>query len=195
MDSHNKQNTTIDEYISGFPENIQTILEKLRRTIKESAPAAEETISYEMPAFRLKRVLVYFAAFKNHIGFYPTASPIVAFKKELAPYQTSKGAIQFPIDKPIPVTLVKKIVKFRVDEVSAKVPGNSESKPHIEYHKDGSVLAKGNIVNGLPEGYWEWFRKDGSKMRSGYFKKGKQTGEWITYARTGVTVKVTNFKG
>ena len=75
-----------------------------------------------------------------------------------------------------------------------KMSKNNDIKPHIEYHKDGSVLAKGNVVNGLPEGYWEWFRKDGSRMRSGYFKKGKQVGEWITYDRTGAPVKITNFK-
>jgi uncharacterized protein YdhG (YjbR/CyaY superfamily) len=204
MENHNRQSQAIDEYIAGLPGNIQALLKKLRQSIKESAPEAEETISYGMPAFKLKRILVYFVAFKNHIGFYPTASPIVVFKKELSVYKTSKGAIQFPIDEPIPDALVKKIVKFRVNEVlnkevsrnyTPKIAGGNDSKPHIEYHKDGSVLAKGNIVNGLPEGYWEWFRKDGSKMRSGYFKNGKQAGEWITYARNGEIVKITNFKG
>jgi uncharacterized protein YdhG (YjbR/CyaY superfamily) len=109
---------TIDEYIQTFPENIQTILEKMRQTIRKAAPEAVETISYRMPAFKLNGILVYFAAAKNHIGFYPTASPIEVFKKELSPYKTSKGAIQFPLNMPVPWDLVEKIVKFRVKEKS-----------------------------------------------------------------------------
>lgn len=105
-----------DEYIAMFPENIQQILQKLRTTIKRSAPNAEEVISYKMPAFKLNGMLVWFAVNKQHIGFYPTASPILAFKKELVNYKTSKGAIQFPIGKPIPLKLVKDIVQFKVNE-------------------------------------------------------------------------------
>jgi len=108
---------TIDEYISAFPKNIQTILQELRQAIRESAPtAAEEAISYQMPAFRLNGILVYFAAFKKHIGFYPTSSGIEAFKKELSDYKVSKGTVRFPINEPIPFDLIKEIVKFRVKE-------------------------------------------------------------------------------
>jgi uncharacterized protein YdhG (YjbR/CyaY superfamily) len=106
----------IDEYIKKSPKDIKAILIKIRKTIKKAAPKATEKISYGMPAFVLNGNLVYFAAFKNHIGFYPTSSPIVVFKKELEPYKTSKGAIQFPIDKPIPYSLITKIVKYRVKE-------------------------------------------------------------------------------
>jgi uncharacterized protein YdhG (YjbR/CyaY superfamily) len=106
----------IDEYISAYPEDVQEILQKLRSEIKKSAPNSKETISYGMPAFKKGKVLVYFAAFKNHIGFYPTSSPIVAFEKELVRFKHSKGSIQFPLDKPIPYALVKKIVKIRVKE-------------------------------------------------------------------------------
>ena len=111
---------TIDEYIQTFPENIQTILEKMRQTIHSAAPEAIEAISYQMPAFILNGNLVFFAAAKNHIGFYPTPSAIIAFKKELSSYKTSKGAIQFPLNTPVPWDLVEKIVKFRVKENSAK---------------------------------------------------------------------------
>lgn len=110
------QYKTIDEYIKTFPVDIQSILEKMKQTIREVAPGATETISYRMPAFKLNGNLVYFAAFKNHIGFYPTPSGIEQFKKELSPYNGSKGAVQFPLDKPIPFALVKKIVIFRVQE-------------------------------------------------------------------------------
>jgi uncharacterized protein YdhG (YjbR/CyaY superfamily) len=106
----------MDEYIVAFPKNVQDILQSLRRVIRESAPQAEEAISYGIPTFKLKGNLVHFAAFKNHVGFYPTPSAITAFKKELAPYKQARGSVQFPIDKPLPLGLVKKIVKFRVRE-------------------------------------------------------------------------------
>jgi len=122
MATSKSQFKTMDEYIATFPENVRDVLEKLRRTIMESAPKAEETISYGMPAFKLNgKSLVYFAAWKNHIGFYPAGpSAIKAFKKELSPFRQAKGTIQFPLDKPIPIDLVKKIVKFRVEENESK---------------------------------------------------------------------------
>lgn len=106
--------TTIDEYISAFPPNIQAILQQIRAAIHEAAPQAEETISYQMPAFKQNGILVYFAAFKNHIGFFPTAKGVEAFKDKLANYKTSKGTIQFPLDQPLPLDLVREIVRFRV---------------------------------------------------------------------------------
>jgi uncharacterized protein YdhG (YjbR/CyaY superfamily) len=111
---------TVDQYISDFPKQTQVLLQELRSTIKKVAPKAEEVISYNMPAFRLDGMLVYYAGYKAHIGFYPMPSAIIAFKKELASYVTSKGAIQFPLDKKLPLTLVKDIVKFRVLENKEK---------------------------------------------------------------------------
>ncbi len=116
MEARKKGFKTIDEYIAVSPQNVQRILEEMRQAIKESAPQAEEVISYQMPAFRLNGILVYFAAFKNHIGLFPTTSAMVAFKEELSGYAVSKGTIRFPLDKPIPFDLVKRIVKFRVKE-------------------------------------------------------------------------------
>jgi uncharacterized protein YdhG (YjbR/CyaY superfamily) len=116
MNKSNLKFRDIDEYHSSFPTDIQKILEQLRLTVKQAAPKATETISYGMPAFRQNKVLVYYAVHKEHIGFYPTPNHIVHFKQELEKYNTSKGAIQFPIDKPLPLTLIKKIVKFRVTE-------------------------------------------------------------------------------
>ncbi len=106
----------IDEYIARFPEDIQEILEKLRMTIREAAPEAEERISYQMPTFALKGNLVHFAAHKSHIGFYPTPSGIEEFEKELSPYVGGKGSVKFPLDQPIPYDLISKIVRFRVKE-------------------------------------------------------------------------------
>lgn len=107
---------TIDEYIIKFPPNVQNILQKIRQLIKDLAPKAKETISYQIPTFKLNGNLVHFAAYKNHIGFYPTSSAIKEFKKELAIYKLGKGTIQFPINQPIPYDLIKKIVKFRINE-------------------------------------------------------------------------------
>jgi len=111
---------TIDAYIEQQPKLVQAKLKKLRALIRKLAPKATEAIKYGMPAFVLGKNLVFFAAYKNHIGFYPTPGPINFFKKELAGYETSKGAIQFPIDKPVPFGLVEKIVKFRVKEMTAR---------------------------------------------------------------------------
>lgn len=108
--------TNVDEYMLQFPTEIQLLLHTMRSTIQKAAPKAEESISYGMPAYKLGGPLVYFAGYAKHIGFYPTPSGIANFKKELAPYPTSKGAIQFPIDKKLPVGLITKIVKFRVIE-------------------------------------------------------------------------------
>ena len=112
---------TIDEYHSGFSGDVRKKLDLLRKAIHDAAPKSTEEISYNMPAFRQNKVLVYYAAAKEHIGFYPTPGPIKVFQKELENFATSKGAIQFPLDKAIPVTLVKKIVKFRLLEDAEKV--------------------------------------------------------------------------
>lgn len=108
---------TIDEYIKTFPKEVRIILEQMRQTIRKAAPDAVEAISYQMPTFKLKgKNLVHFAAWKNHIGFYPTPSGIEAFKKELSQYGGAKGSIQFPMDKPLPLSLIRKIVEHRAKE-------------------------------------------------------------------------------
>ncbi len=117
MSSIKKSIASIDSYIQTFPEPVQRILEKIRETIQKAAPGATETISYQMPTFKLDgKNLVHFAGYKNHIGFYPIPSAIAAFKKELSPYKNAKGSVQFPLTKPMPYDLIKKIVEFRVRE-------------------------------------------------------------------------------
>ena len=111
-----KELKSIDEYIATFPKNVQIILQEIRQAIRDAAPDAKEAISYQMPAFKLNGNLVWFAAFKNHIGFYPKASAIEAFKEKLSPYETSKGTVKFPINEPIPFDLIKEMVRFRVKE-------------------------------------------------------------------------------
>jgi uncharacterized protein YdhG (YjbR/CyaY superfamily) len=110
----------IDEYILNFPEETQKLLAQVRETIKKAAPGAQEVISYQMPAFKYKGLLVWFAAYKNHIGFYPKASGIEVFKKEISVYKWAKGSVQFPLDKPLPLGMISKIVKYRVKENEEK---------------------------------------------------------------------------
>ncbi len=111
---------TVDEYFSTLSADTKNILAQIRNTIKQAAPDAVEVISYNMPAFKMHGILVYYAAHTEHIGFYPTSSPIEIFKEELSAYKCSKGAIQFPIGKPMPLDLVSRIVRFRVQQDQAK---------------------------------------------------------------------------
>jgi len=125
----------IDSYLDMQPENFRIALQKIRETVHESAPEAEEIISYSMPAFRYHGILVYFAGFKNHIGFFPTASGIAAFKDELSGYELSKGTIRLPINKPIPFDLISDIVKFRVAENLAKAEAKAKVEAKVKKKK------------------------------------------------------------
>lgn len=118
MQSPTPKNT--DEYIASFPTAIQTVLQEMRKTIQVTAPKATEAIKYGMPTFVLNGNLVHFAAYKNHIGFYPAPLAIITFTEELSTYKTSKGAIQFPLNQPLPLALITKIVQFRVQQNLAK---------------------------------------------------------------------------
>jgi uncharacterized protein YdhG (YjbR/CyaY superfamily) len=120
MSTNRTMPRNIDEYIAGFPADIQARLKKIRLTIRRAAPAAEEAIKYQIPTFMLNGNLVHFAAFKNHIGFYPAPRGIVEFKQQLAPYRAAKGSVRFPLDEPVPYDLIAKIVKFRVRDNLAK---------------------------------------------------------------------------
>lgn len=126
--SNNVKPQNIDEYIQQFSEDVQEKLQALRQTIQENAPKATEKISYAMPTFAQEGNLVHFAAYKNHIGFYPTPSGIEAFQEELSPYESSKGAVQFPIDQPLPLALIGRIVQYRVEENLAKAVAKSKKK-------------------------------------------------------------------
>lgn len=128
MDGNKITSEEIDNYILKFPPEIQEILKTLRKVIRASAPDAEEKISYQMPTFALNGNLVHFAAYKNHIGFYPAPSGIDAFKHELSDYKGAKGSVQFPIEKPLPYELISKIVKYRVAENIKLAEGKSNKK-------------------------------------------------------------------
>ena len=119
---------TVDEYILSFPKETQKILEEIRAAIKAAAPNAEEKISYQMPTFYLNGNLIHFAAYKNHIGIYPTPSGTEAFKRQLSKYQGGKGSVRLPIDDPMPLKLISQIVKFRVAENLKKAKAKGKSK-------------------------------------------------------------------
>ena len=128
MKTKQKAPQNIDEYIAGFPEDVQEILEKIRMTVRKAAPEAEETIKYQMPTFMLKGNLVYFAAFKDHIGFYPPVTGYEKIKEALSVYEGPKGSLKFPLDQPIPYGLITKIVKFRVKENLARAAAIGKKK-------------------------------------------------------------------
>jgi uncharacterized protein YdhG (YjbR/CyaY superfamily) len=128
MTTHRVTAKTIDEYIAAFPKDVQEILEKVRATIHKAAPNAEETINYGIPTFTLNSNLVHFAAFKKHIGFYPTPSGIEKFKVELSGYEGAKGSVQFPLDKPIPYDLISRIVTYRVKDNLEKAAAKGKKK-------------------------------------------------------------------
>lgn len=118
----------IDEYIATFPATTQALLEVLRATIKSAVPDAVEVISYQMPAYKLFGMLVYFAAYQHHIGFYPSSSGVVAFAEDLKGYKTSKGTVQFSLDKALPIDLITKIVQFRATENTQKAEAKKKKK-------------------------------------------------------------------
>jgi len=128
MDTASVKFKTVDEYLSSLPGNVKILVQHLRMTIRKAAPQAEELISYNMPAIKLNGVLVYYAAYKNHIGFYPTSSGTESFKTELSVYKGAKGSVQFPLDKPLPFPLITKIVKFRVKEDLEKAKLKAKKK-------------------------------------------------------------------
>ncbi len=136
MPSAKSKYQTIDEYIDTFPKDVQAVLEKIRQTIRKAAPGAEEVISYQIPAFKRHGYLVYFAGWKNHVSLYPVPKGDVVFKKEVFRYQTGKGTVQFPLDQPLPLGLIQKIVKYRLKENLEREKEKKEKKEKIVLVKE-----------------------------------------------------------
>jgi uncharacterized protein YdhG (YjbR/CyaY superfamily) len=192
-----KKFISVDDYHKAFPLEIRKRLDLFRQTISSVLPDAREVISYNMPAFRMNKVVVYYAAFRDHVSLYP-APKGKKWEKVFEPYKTSgKGTLQFPYEKKVPVTLIKKIVRRRLGELAGNKTsssGTNKVKTAEHFHNDGSLRARGQMRGKVMDGYWEWFRKDGLRMRSGHFRMGKQVGEWITYDKYGKIYKVTQMK-
>lgn len=119
---------TIDEYMAGFPDEVKAVLEEIRSTVRAEAPDAQETIKYQIPTFTLHGNLVHYAAFAKHIGFYPIPSGIEAFRDELSAYKQGKGSVQFPLDRPIPYDLIRRIVAFRVEETEKRAEARRKKR-------------------------------------------------------------------
>jgi uncharacterized protein YdhG (YjbR/CyaY superfamily) len=131
MESSETQPTTIDEYIAGYPADMQEILREVRETIRQAAPEATEAMAYGLPTFRLEGNLVHFGAHPKHIGFYPTPSGITAFEEELAGYKRAKGSVQFPLTEPIPYELIGRITRYRVAENVALAEAKAQAKAQV----------------------------------------------------------------
>jgi len=142
MKATNAGYTTTDEYIATFPKDRQKLLKKMRATIRAAAPGSTEKISYRMPAFALRTTLVWFSGLKDHIGFYPTGSGIAAFKRELSKYETTTGSVKFPVDEPLPVALITRIVKFRVAEDQKPSKDKYSTKKSAKPRKPAARSAK-----------------------------------------------------
>jgi uncharacterized protein YdhG (YjbR/CyaY superfamily) len=184
----------IDSYINKFSKEDRQVFSQFRKVI-HGVSKFEETVAYNMPAFKYKEKIVACVAInKNHVGLYPYSGNIIKlFPDDLKRYKTSVGAVQFPKDQKFSKTLISKIIKARMKEIDSNLTKSKPLNIHKVYHKDGSLWAKGNMEGKNMEGYWQWFRKDGTKMRTGYFKTNKQIGDWKTYDKLEKLVKITNF--
>lgn len=193
----------INEYIKDIPKSFVPKIKEMQGLIKKLVPQGKDAIRYGIPTVQIDgKNFIHFAAMKKHFGFYPSPSGVKAFEAELKKQKIdfSKGCIRFLYSIPLPISLITKIIKFRLKEEKAikaqKVkPSKVVEGLTIKYHANGKTIwSKGVIKNGKPEGYWEWYRIDGTLKRSGVFKDGEPVGKWITYTTKGVVYKVTEKK-
>ena len=183
----------IDAYLVKVPEPQRSTLKTLRETLQTLLPMGDECITYGFPTFKVDgRSIAGFASYKNHCSYFPmSGSTLSTLKNDVAKYETTRGALRFAVDKPLPLSLVKKLIKIRLREEASKV--SKKSGLSSSYYENGVLQSKGRLISGELHGEWEWFRKDGSLMRTGTFDSGKQVGIWCTWDREGRLVKETNF--
>jgi len=175
----------VESYLAEFEQPQRDTLERLRGTLRKILPHAHEAMKYGMPAFLLDGTGVAgYAGFKAHCSYFPMSSSVLdAAGDAVAKYSVSKGTLQFPVDRPLPVGLVRKLVKLRLAEISDVASGTRR-----EYFPDGRLKAVGKMKNGLVHGRWQWFRSDGTLLRTGAFSQGERTGTWETWDRDGTLV-------
>jgi uncharacterized protein YdhG (YjbR/CyaY superfamily) len=176
----------VDRYLDDVPEPQRTTLSKLRTTLRKVLPHADECIKYGMPAFALQgQGVAGFAASKDHCGYFPFSSTVLAAAGDAVDgYRTSKGGLQFPVDRPLPVGLVRTLVALRIAELGAVTDGVRR-----EHFADGQLKAEGRMKGGALHGRWSWYRKDGTLLRTGQFRDGERVGPWTTYDRAGQRVR------
>lgn len=180
----------VDTYLQAAPEPQRATLRALRTRLRKVLPRADEGLKYGMPSFLVGGAgVAAYAAFKAHCSYFPFSGSVLATLGALpGAISTSKGALQFPADKPLSIGVVRKLVKARIAELSRPRGGKRR-----DYYGDGTLKAEGGWKNGRLHGKWRWYRQDGSLMRSGSFKAGAQVGTWQTWARDGRLVKTTKF--
>ncbi|MDX2093670.1 MAG: DUF1801 domain-containing protein [Kofleriaceae bacterium] len=180
--------TLVDKYLAGFAGPPRATLEALRATLLGILPHATEDVKYGMPAVVLgSKAIAGYAGFKEHCSYFPHSSNVlVAAGRAVAKYPVSKGGLRFPVEKPLPVGLVKKLVKLRLAELA-----DVDNGPRFDYYDDGQLKATGQMKHGQLHGTWKWFRKDGTLMRTGQFARGAQVGTWETFDAHGKLVKTT----
>lgn len=185
----------IDNYLAAINEPKKSTLEALRKTILEISPRAEQCITYGVPTFKVEgKAVAGFAAYKNHCSYFPMSGSVLnRLQEDVANYATSRGTLQFAPDKPLPKTLVKKLIKVRLAQAFPDISVGTRPGRTVERYSDGSIKARGFTLDGELHGKWQWFRKDGSIMRSGEFNLGRQVGAWRTYTRSGKIHKETKF--
>jgi len=179
------ETSTVDAYLRSAPSPQRETLESLRATLRTLLPHAEECMKYGMPSFALDgHGVAGYASFKSHCGYFPMSSSVlVAAGDAIGRYETSKGGLRFPIDEPLPVSLVRKLVRLRLAEFDAVTNGARRT-----YYANGRLKAAGRMKDGQLHGAWKWYRQDGSLMRTGSFKDGAKTGTWQTYDRDSAVV-------
>lgn len=183
----------VDDHLNRFQDPQRTALERTRATIATALPGATQVISYGMPTFKVDGVAVVgFDGFATHNSLFPYSGSVVAIvHSELPDWPTSTGTIQFPLDRPFPAPLLKRVLQERIAEINASYPKrNGQMK---EFYSNGRLKLTGKIRDDRMHGTWSWYRRDGSLMRTGSFRLGKQIGTWTTYDRAGEPVKSTTF--
>lgn len=177
----------IDAYVGEFDGPTRVTLDALVNTLRQLLPTADETISYAMPCFALHGTAVAgFAAFKNHCAYLPHSGSVIAKVPDVAHMTSTKGSLHVPLGTKLPKSVVKKLIRVRLDEIA-----NVRNGRRFEYFDNGVVKAQGLMKNGQLHGAWSWYRADGTLMRTGAFRNGVVTGEWTTYDRVGRVVRRT----
>lgn len=174
--------TPIDDHLAGLPAPQRETLEHLRDTLRELLPTAEEKLSYRMPCFAVAgKAVAGFDGFKDHCSYFPHSGSVLARVDNLPAWaEVDKGTLRFPIGRKLPKGVVRKLIRVRLDQISAVTDGK-----RTDFYDDGMIKATGSMRKGQPHGAWKWYRRDGSLMRTGSFRDGEVVGEWQTFARDG----------
>ncbi len=182
--------SAVDALVAAMPSPHRATLTALRDTLRTVLPHADECVKYGMPCFAVQGIGVAgYDAFKEHCSYFPMSGSVLGHVTVRSPaVATTKGTLQFPPDHRLPVSLVRRLVKVRLAEISDVAGGT-----RYEFYPDGALKALGPMKSGMPHGHWKWFRRDASLMRTGQFRAGQQVGAWTTYDRDGAAVKVTHF--